>query len=81
MPQKGIRSARALSEEENGMCEAHAFLLQGNTEELILENVDEVVVEGHEIRMINIFGEQKILKARIKSYNNAQRKIVVEALE
>jgi predicted RNA-binding protein len=63
------------------MCEAHAFLLQGNTEEMILENVDEVYVEGQEIRMINIFGEQKILRAKIKSYNNAQRKIVLEALK
>jgi predicted RNA-binding protein len=80
MPQEGIGSARALNE-ENGMCEAHAFLLQGNTEEMILENVDEVYVEGQEVRVINIFGEQKILRARIKSYNNAQRKIVLEALK
>ncbi|UCF58122.1 MAG: CooT family nickel-binding protein, partial [Deltaproteobacteria bacterium] len=32
-----------------------------------------------EIRMINIFGEQKILKARIRSYNNTERKIILEA--
>jgi predicted RNA-binding protein len=62
------------------MCEAHAFLLQGNTEETILENVDEVYVEGQEIRLINIFGEQKRLRARIKSYNSTQRKIVLEEL-
>lgn len=80
MPQKGIGSARALNE-ENGMCEAHAFLVQGNTEQMILENVDEVYVEGQELRLINIFGEQKILRARIKSYDNARRKIVLEALK
>jgi predicted RNA-binding protein len=60
------------------MCEAHAFLLRGNEEEKILESVDEVYVEGQEVRLINIFGEQKILRARIKSYNNAQRKIILE---
>jgi predicted RNA-binding protein len=80
MPQKGIESARALNEED-GMCEAHAFLLQGSREQMILENVDEVCVEGQEVRLINIFGEQKVLRARIKSYNNVQRKIVLEALK
>jgi predicted RNA-binding protein len=63
------------------MCEAHAFLLQDNTEEMVLENVDEVYVEGQEIRLINIFGEQKRLRARIKSYNSTQRKIVLEELK
>ena len=62
------------------MCEANAFLLKDGKEEKILESVDEVQVEGEEIRMINIFGEQKILNAKIKSYNNSQGKILLEAL-
>ena len=62
------------------MCEAHAFLLKDGKEEKILESVDEVQVEGEEIRMINIFGEQKILNAKIKSYNNSKGKILLEAL-
>jgi predicted RNA-binding protein len=80
MPQKGIESAGALNGEKD-MCEAHAFLLKGDTEEMILENVDEVYVEGQEVRLINIFGEQKILRARIKTYDNARRKIVLEELQ
>jgi len=63
------------------MCEAHAFILRDDAEERILENVDQVEVEGDEIRMINIFGEQKILKARIKSYNSTESKILLEAIE
>jgi predicted RNA-binding protein len=62
------------------MCEAHAFMVQKGKEEKILENVDELLVEGEEIRMISIFGEQKIVKARLKSYNNSQGKIVLEPL-
>ena len=61
------------------MCEAHAFILRDGREEKLLENVDEVNVDGEEIRMTNIFGEQKIVKARIKSYNNSQGKLVLEA--
>jgi predicted RNA-binding protein len=62
------------------MCEAHAFILQKGEEQKIFENVDELYVEGEEVKMISIFGEQKIVKARIKSYNNSKGKIVLEAL-
>ena len=62
------------------MCEANAFLMKDGMESKVLESVDEVYVEGEEVRMINIFGEQKILKARIKSYNNSQGKILLEAV-
>jgi predicted RNA-binding protein len=65
---------------EEKMCEAHAFLLKNDKEEKILENVDQVEVEGDEVRMINIFGEQKILKARVKSYNGSEGKILFETL-
>jgi predicted RNA-binding protein len=62
------------------MCEAHAFILKNEDEEMILENVDQVEVDGDEVRMINIFGEQKIIKARIKSYNGSKNKILLEPI-
>ncbi len=62
------------------MCEAHAYVLKNGEEEMVLENVDQVEVEGDEIRMVNIFGEQKILKATIRSYNNTERKILLETI-
>ncbi|MBW1668813.1 MAG: CooT family nickel-binding protein [Deltaproteobacteria bacterium] len=63
------------------MCEAHAFIVKDGEEKKLLESVDELQVEGDQIRMVNIFGEQKILKARIKSYNSTERKIVLEAVK
>jgi predicted RNA-binding protein len=62
------------------MCEAHAFVLQDEQEVKLLENVDELEVEGDEIRLINIFGEQKILKARVKGYSGSAGKILLEPL-
>ncbi len=61
------------------MCEANAFLLKDGREEMVLDNVDQVDVDGDEIRLVNIFGEQKILKARIKSYKNSEGKFILEA--
>ncbi len=62
------------------MCEAHAFILRDGNEEKILESVDLVELEGEEVKLINIFGEQKTLKARLKLYNNSEGKIVFEPI-
>ena len=63
------------------MCEAHAFLLKDGREEKMLENVDIVELNNGEVRLENIFGEQRIVKARFKLYSNTQRKIVFEPIE
>jgi len=60
------------------MCEAHAFIIKDGKEEKVLENVDVVELEGDEVRLINIFGEQRILKAKLKLYNNSEGKILFE---
>ena len=62
------------------MCEAHAFILKDGNEEKVLESVDLVELEGDEVKLINIFGEQKTLKARLKLYNNSEGKIVFEPI-
>jgi len=62
------------------MCEANAYILRDGKEEKLLENVDELRVEGEEVKMINIFGEQKTVRARIRAYSNAERKILLETL-
>ncbi|GEM_PF-170706 len=62
------------------MCEAHAFILKDGKEEKVLENVDLVELEGDDVKLISIFGEQKTLRARLKRYNNTERKILFEAV-
>ena len=61
------------------MCEASAFVYKNGKEELVLESVDEVLPEGdREFRLVNIFGEQKIIKAKLKSMNLVSHKILFE---
>ena len=60
------------------MCEANAYILMNGKEEEVLENVDLVEMNGDEVKLIDIFGEQKILKARLRLYNNSKGKIVFE---
>ena len=62
------------------MCEAHAFILKNGKEEKVLEDVDLVELDDDGVRLVSIFGEQKILKARLKSYNNTAGKILFEPI-
>ena len=62
------------------MCEAHAYLLKDNIESKILESVDLVEFEDDEVKIVNIFGEQKTIKARLARYNSQEGKIVFEAV-
>jgi predicted RNA-binding protein len=62
------------------MCEASAFVFKDGKEELVLESVDEVTPEGdREFRLVNIFGEQKIIKAKLKSMKLVDHKILFES--
>jgi predicted RNA-binding protein len=62
------------------MCEANAFVLIDGKEKKLLENVDLVSMEGDNVKLVSIFGEQKTLKARLKQYNNTEGKIIFEII-
>ena len=47
------------------MCEANAYLIKGDDTSLIMESVDTVEPEEGGLNLVNIFGEQKFLRARI----------------
>ena len=61
------------------MCEASAFILRDGQEELVLESVDIVEQENGNIRLVNIFGEQKVLPANIKKLSLVDHKIILES--
>jgi len=59
--------------------EANAYLVQDNKEQLLLSSVDIVEPEGPDSwRIVDIFGGQKIVKARIKGMNLVDHKILFE---
>jgi predicted RNA-binding protein len=63
------------------MCEANAFLLEGDDPQLIMEAVDTVEPQDDGLRLINIFGEQKFLKARIHSLSLTDNKVFLKKLQ
>jgi len=61
------------------MCEANAYLYKDGKEELILEAVDilEPAEEGG-FRLVSIFGDQRIVRGKIRRMNLVEHRIVFE---
>jgi predicted RNA-binding protein len=60
------------------MCEANAYFIDGEQEELIMEAVDTVEPEGEGIKLVSIFGDQKFVKARIHALSLIDHKIYLK---
>ncbi|MDX9786605.1 MAG: CooT family nickel-binding protein [Desulfobacterales bacterium] len=60
------------------MCEANAYLITESNQELVMEAVDTVMPEADGLRLTSIFGDQKILKAKIHSLSLIDHKIFLE---
>ena len=60
------------------MCEANAYLIEGDEEKLIMESVDTVEPEGDQMKLVNIFGEQVFVNANIYSLSLVDHKIFLK---
>lgn len=60
------------------MCDVNVFILNNEAEEKVLENVDVIEETADGMRLVNIFGEERILKAKMVLYNNSQKKMVFQ---
>lgn len=63
------------------MCEANAYFVKDDKEELLMERVDRVVPQNGEIYLESIFGQRKTIAARIKELNLVDHRIILEMLE
>lgn len=66
------------------MCESNVYISSDESipeERLVMENVDEIKVEGDEVILTDIVGRKKILKARVRMINLSEHKVILESLE
>ena len=62
------------------MCEADAYVMKDGREEVIMKAVDVIEPEGNDgYRIVDIFGEQRIVKGRIIGMRLVEHKILFEA--
>jgi predicted RNA-binding protein len=60
------------------MCEANAYLIEGEEQTLVMEAVDTVEPEEDGVRLVSIFGDQKFLDARIHSLSLVDHKVFLK---
>jgi len=60
------------------MCEANAYIIEGDKDQLVMENVDTIEPAEDGLRLVSIFGEQKFLKARIQSLSLVDNKVYLK---
>lgn len=60
------------------MCESNAYLIKNGTEELIMESVNLVKPEGESILLRSLFGEEKIVHARLREMDLTGHRIVLD---
>ena len=60
------------------MCEANAYLIADKETRLIMEAVDTVEPEDDGVKLISIFGDQKIIRGRIHSLSLVDNKIYLK---
>ncbi len=63
------------------MCEANAYMIAEGDETLVMKAVDFVTPEENGLKLVNIFGEQKFLRAEIHSLSLVDHKIFLKALD
>jgi predicted RNA-binding protein len=62
------------------MCESNVYILRDGKEDLILENVDFLENDKDQVRMIDLFGEEKKIKAKVRTLSLVDHKIILEPL-
>ncbi len=64
------------------MCESNVYLSRGGQEELLMESVDRIIpAEDGSIFLESIFGERKVIKARIKEMELVHHRIILEEIQ
>lgn len=62
------------------MCESHAYLLEGDEERLIMEDVVNVKEEDGKVTLSNIIGEEKVLEAEVAAITFLDHKVLLRQL-
>ncbi|BBO85372.1 CooT family nickel-binding protein [Desulfosarcina ovata] len=62
------------------MCDVNVFIMKNGAEEKIMENVDLIEEVADGMHLVNIFGEEQTLKAKMVQYNNSEKRMVFQPL-
>lgn len=62
------------------MCDVNVFVVKDGVEEKVLENVDLIEEVADGMHLVNIFGEERTLKAKMVLYNNSEKRMIFQSV-
>lgn len=62
------------------MCESNVYLIEDNTHVLVMESVDIIQPDDGNIKLVNIFGEEKTIRAEIDTIFLSEHKVLLKNL-
>lgn len=62
------------------MCDISVFVVKNGAQEKVLENVDLIEQVAGSMRLVNIFGEERILNATMIRFDNSEKRMVFAPL-
>ncbi len=60
------------------MCDLKAYVKKNDSEELLLEAVNQVRTEGGEVILRNLFGEEKRVRGAVREVSLTKNRLIVE---
>ena len=59
------------------MCQTAVYVVHEGKEELVLQDVVNITPEGATLKLVNLFGEEKVLEGRIRQIDLLSHRIIV----
>ncbi len=59
------------------MCQTAVYLVHEGKEELVLQDVVNITPEGSTLKLVNLFGEEKVLEGRIRQIDLLSHRIII----
>ena len=61
------------------MCQTAVYLVRVGKEELLLQDVVNITPEGATLKLVNLFGEEKVVEGRIRQIDLLSHRITIHA--
>ena len=62
------------------MCESKVYLATEEAEELVMEDVTSIRPEGQGYQLVSLFGEEKLVRGRIREIDLLKHRVVFESV-
>jgi len=60
------------------VCDLKAYVRNNDREELILESVNNIRIEGGEVVLRNLFGEEKRVRGEVREVSLSKNRVILE---